>query len=153
MKPKVKIISTGSATFVELDGKCIGKGVRAIEFQHTQDREVTIRLDIDLNNFSFMPDGYLDKVESLLNEEFPQKIKMAYNALNGYSRDELIEMRRQLNNWKWPDKLGPPPVENWDDIPHYRWAGVSEGTATKADYIKPYVEAMNLLGVRHCDIL
>lgn len=70
MKPKLKIVFLGSATYVELAGKTIGKGVKAVAFQHERDN-ATLNLTINLKDFAFMPDGYIDQVEKKAAETNP----------------------------------------------------------------------------------
>lgn len=71
MKPKLRIISIGSATYVELDGKTIGRGVECIRFHHEGDDDARLRLDINLREFSFLPDGYLEEVEKKMAKVNP----------------------------------------------------------------------------------
>lgn len=71
MKPKIKILSTGTRTIVELDGKTIGRGIEAVSFSHDPKGEVKLELSIDLKNFSFMPDGRFDEFERELAKKGP----------------------------------------------------------------------------------
>ncbi len=73
MNTKLKIICTGRATVVELDGKSIGKGIEGIKFSHNANDNESPRLTIDLNlkDFSFFPDGYFTQVEDKLKAEDP----------------------------------------------------------------------------------
>lgn len=61
---------------MELDGKTIGEGVVSVSYEHnaTQERDTitgklkqkvspTVKLEINVDQFQFMPDGYFDEVE------------------------------------------------------------------------------------------
>lgn len=71
MNVKAKILCTGNKTFVELDGKTIGKGVESVEFRHKGGENATVKISLDLNAFSFFPDGYLDEVCRKMDEAKP----------------------------------------------------------------------------------
>lgn len=73
MNAKLKIICTGEATFVELDGKTIGSGIESVHLTHDaaggDDPKLDIRINLD--DFHFMPDGYINEVEERLTKENP----------------------------------------------------------------------------------
>lgn len=73
MNAKLKIICTGEATFVELDGKTIGSGIEAVKLTHDAGSGDDPRLDIRINleDFHFMPDGYIKDVEERLEKANP----------------------------------------------------------------------------------
>lgn len=71
MNAKLKLLCTGDKTIVELDGKTMGKGVEAIEFQHNSNGDVKAKISIDLDSFSFMPDGYFEQAEKSIAEATP----------------------------------------------------------------------------------
>lgn len=91
--------------------------------------------------------------EDYITEEYLTRVIASIKILKLFPRNELIEIRRSVNNWVWPDVLGPAPVEDWDSIPNYRWKGVSEDAAIKADFLKPVADALLILGVKHSDTL
>lgn len=69
---KLRIVSSGNGTFVELDGKTMGRGVEYLKFEHDgQTRKPTLDLRLDLTDFRFMPDGRLDEVEKRFQEAEP----------------------------------------------------------------------------------
>lgn len=59
---KLRLICDGVHTYAELCGKTIGRGVNSIEFSH-ENKNVNLKLGINLSEFEFMPDGYFDEVE------------------------------------------------------------------------------------------
>ena len=84
-------------------------------------------------------------------ELYMQKLREAYEQLKNRPRSELIGIRRVLNYWMWPSELGESPVENWDELPHYRRPDMPEETVTKVTYLKPIADALLVLGVSHRD--
>lgn len=60
MERILKIVSDGKRTFLELGGKSMGSGVKSVQFSHQGGESVTCKIEIDLANFSFMPDGTFD---------------------------------------------------------------------------------------------
>lgn len=71
MKPKLRLFSTGTATYIELDGKALGPGVERVEITHNGAGEARLILSIDVANFSFMPDGFFDEAAKRLEEANP----------------------------------------------------------------------------------
>lgn len=63
---KFRFATDGFRTIVELDGKTIGAGVQCVEFQHESGKGASMKLDIDVNDFRFLPDGEFDKIERVL---------------------------------------------------------------------------------------
>lgn len=61
MSAKLKIVCDGDHTVLELDGKAMAKGVKAIRFSHEGGDAATCSIDIDLRDFSFMSDGTFDE--------------------------------------------------------------------------------------------
>lgn len=73
---KFRLMSMGNVTYMELDGKTIGEGVVSVSYEHnaTQERDTitgklkqkvspTVKLEINVDQFQFMPDGHFDEVE------------------------------------------------------------------------------------------
>ena len=73
MNAKLKILCTGDKTIAELDGKTIGKGVDAIEFRHDNNGDVKVQISLNLDCFSFMPDGYFEQAEKSIAEATPAR--------------------------------------------------------------------------------
>lgn len=71
MSAKIRILSTGTNTLVELGGKTIGTGVEEVHFCQDRHGDVKLELTIDVDNFAFMLDGYFDAVERKLAEAKP----------------------------------------------------------------------------------
>lgn len=71
MNAKFRMVCNGTATCMELDGKTIGKGVESVEFFHSGSDSPSVKISIDLKNFSFMPDGHFDKIEKAIAKESP----------------------------------------------------------------------------------
>jgi len=68
-KAKICIISTGKRTYVELDGKTIGTGVRELKYStHDEDGNMKgqLELKINLDEFEFMDDDKFDKAYQTL---------------------------------------------------------------------------------------
>lgn len=81
MAAKLKILCTGAATYVELDGKTIGRGIEFIKFKHnaTDGERPKCEIGIDLHDFKFMPDGRFEEVlerleEAKLSENAPEQL-------------------------------------------------------------------------------
>lgn len=66
MNAKLKIICDGRGTYVELDGKAMGRGVESVCFEHCASKAPTLNLEINLSKFRFMEDGKLNEVEKQL---------------------------------------------------------------------------------------
>lgn len=64
MNAKLKILCDGWGTYVELDGKTIGRGIESIKFEHdaAAGEKPKCQISIDLSDFEFMPDGRFDEV-------------------------------------------------------------------------------------------
>ncbi len=92
--------------------------------------------------------GFTEQVDNYIF-----RLKAAYEELRSRTQKELILIQRVFNNWGWPAALGKPPVDNWEELPHYRRPDMPEDTVTRADYIKPYMDACLVLGVRYGDTL
>lgn len=71
MSAKFRMGSNGKATYVELCGKTIGTGVAAVKFSQNGYGEGRLELSIDLDAFSFMPDGHFEEIEKMLAEKTP----------------------------------------------------------------------------------
>ena len=79
-------------------------------------------------------------------------LKSAYEILSKYPKGTLKAIRRSFNHWEWRAVLGDPPVKNWDELPGYRRPWMPVGTLVKKDFIKPYMDALLVLGVGPRDI-
>lgn len=71
MKEKFRMLTDGYHTYAELDGKSIGRGIYSVKYTHdlTEGSEKTkphLVLEIDLDEFEFMPDGYFDEAQKKL---------------------------------------------------------------------------------------
>lgn len=82
-----------------------------------------------------------------LPSNYDEQIKSAYEKVSQYPRSTLVCILRAFNNWDWPEVLGDPPVKNWDELPEYRRPWMPEGTLVKKDFIKPYMDALLVLGI------
>lgn len=72
MSTKLKIVCNGRGTYLELDGKVLGDGVKSVKFEHDGTKgKPTIDLSIDLADFQFMPDGKFDEVSRRMDKEEP----------------------------------------------------------------------------------
>lgn len=73
MNAKFRMVCDGEHSYIELDGKTIGRGVVAVNFSYDPDRmdDPELELRINLQDFRFMPDGYFDEVERKLLEKKP----------------------------------------------------------------------------------
>lgn len=69
-KTKFRMFTDGHATYAELGGKTIGKGVVSVGFSHTPmaGEKPNLILELDLDDFEFMPDGYFDEAQKAFNE-------------------------------------------------------------------------------------
>lgn len=76
---KLRLICDGAHTYAELCGKTIGRGVNSIEFSH-ENKNVNLKLGINLSEFEFMPGGYFDEVEQRMNED-PEETIVTKNVL------------------------------------------------------------------------
>lgn len=78
MEHKLKILCTGQATYVELDGKTLGSGVNYIKFEHNaaDAKSPQCTIGIDLGEFRFMPDGHFDDVAKRLAEAKPPEVAL-----------------------------------------------------------------------------
>ena len=63
---KFRFATDGFRTVVELDGATIGDGVSKVEFSHEAGMNAKLKLEIDVYDFHFLPDGEFDKKESVL---------------------------------------------------------------------------------------
>ena len=63
---KFRFATDGFRSVVELDGKTIGEGITKVEFLHEAGEHAKMKLDIDVHNFRFLPDGEFHKKESVL---------------------------------------------------------------------------------------
>ena len=68
---KLKILSTGNVTYIELCGKGMGKGVESVSFEHITKDDIILNLKLRLGDFEFLPDGYFDEVLEKLGGEPP----------------------------------------------------------------------------------
>ena len=75
MKPKLRLFSDGKNTYAEICGKSIGKGITAISFSHDKNASdgIKVELEINLNDFGFMKDGFFDECEKKYMEYEPLK--------------------------------------------------------------------------------
>ena len=72
MNAKFRMASNGTVTCIELDGKTLGTGVESVRFYQNGHGEGKLDISIDLEEFSFMPDGYFDNFEqAIANERSP----------------------------------------------------------------------------------
>lgn len=78
MDAKLKILCTGNATYLELGGKTMGKGVESVQITHDAHSKPKLEMRIDLSSFDFLPDGYFGEVERKVAEAKPPE-----DALNG----------------------------------------------------------------------
>lgn len=72
MKAKFRLLDTGKGTYIELDGKTMGRGIDEVAYRKVagEPAEVTIHID-DMDVFRFEPDGKFDEVERKVNEYEP----------------------------------------------------------------------------------
>lgn len=72
MSTTLKIVCNGRGTYLELDGKTLGDGVKSVKFEHDgATRKPTLDLQLDLADFRFMPDGKFKEVSERMDEEEP----------------------------------------------------------------------------------
>ncbi len=60
---------------------------------------------------------------------------MYQKILNQCSKQDLIEVYDNINNWKWDSRLGEEP-NNWNELPDYIWVN-HHNHPTKRDIVKP----------------
>lgn len=65
---RFRFATDGFRTVLELDGKTIGSGVQKVDYFHEAGENPKLKLDIDVNSFSFLPDGTFYEKESVLME-------------------------------------------------------------------------------------
>lgn len=67
MNAKMRLIDIGQGTYLELDGKTMGRGIECIEYKKEAGKpgELSIRIS-NLKDFKFERDGYFDEVEKKL---------------------------------------------------------------------------------------
>ena len=70
MSTKFRMFTDGNATYAELGGKTIGKGVVSVGFTHDAKAadKPNLLLELDLDDFEFMPDGYFDEAQKAFND-------------------------------------------------------------------------------------
>lgn len=73
-------------------------------------------------------------------------LRKALLVLKGYTRQQLISIRRAIQNWDWHPLLGPEP-EGWADMIHFRRTYMPKDTRARADYLLPYSGLLRELGV------
>lgn len=80
MSAKFKIVCDGRHTVLELDGKTMAKGVKAVRFSHVGGDNATCSIDIDIGSFSFMPDGAYEDACQKLNTVKPPEDQLVGRA-------------------------------------------------------------------------
>lgn len=75
-RKKLKILSTGAITYLELCGKSMGTGVENVSFEHIAGDDVILNLKLRLKDFEFLPDGYFDEVLRKLGGEPPESKRL-----------------------------------------------------------------------------
>lgn len=73
MNAKFKLLDDGTGTYMELDGKSMGEGVKSVSYTKVGREAAVLNLEINLADFHFMPDGYFDEKEKQLAEIEPPK--------------------------------------------------------------------------------
>lgn len=70
MESKLRLITNGKHTFIELGGKTIGRGIEGFHLSQNMryEKEPILDLRINLNQFEYMPDGYFEEVENSMTE-------------------------------------------------------------------------------------
>ena len=55
-----------------------------------------------------------------------------------YSKEEISEMLDNVNGWRWDDRLGEKPCEDFDDLPRYNihWWHKLMKRRTKKQYLQ-----------------
>ncbi len=76
----------------------------------------------------------------------PQVMREALEILRSCSKEQLISIRKTMDNWEWHSLLGPEP-EGWAEMPKYRKPWMPEGTITKTDYLSTYSILLHVLGI------
>lgn len=75
MGATIKIVSDGKRTFLEIGGKSMGNGVKSVQFSHQSGENVTCKIEIDLANFSLMPDGtFYEACKKLDKKRLPEDL-------------------------------------------------------------------------------
>lgn len=119
MKPKLRLFSTGAATFIELDGKTLGPGVKRIELTHDGGGKANLTLSINVEDFSFMPAGYIDTAAKRLEEANPPD-------------DGLVRRENNNNHMITEEEFCGMPycfMGQWQqDVPLPHQSAVEEGT-------------------------
>jgi hypothetical protein len=64
------------------------------------------------------------------------------SELKNMTDSMLVNIYKSLNGWEWPEVLGSKPID-WLKIPDYKKEYMDE-CLTKADIIRPYMEAILL---------
>lgn len=76
-----RFATDGYATVAELDGKTIGTGIRNLEYYHEGGEHAKLKMELDLHDFQFLPDGEFD-------ERF-KKAKPAVPAAEQQEREDI----------------------------------------------------------------
>lgn len=71
MNAKFRLLDDGRGTYLELDGKTIGKGVTSISYNKAGREPATLNIGINVQDFEFDSDGHFDEVEKRLKEIEP----------------------------------------------------------------------------------
>ena len=71
MNAKLRLLDTGTGTYLELDGKTLGEGITFVSYNKVGREPATLNIGIDLKDFKFMPDGKFDEAEKKLKEIEP----------------------------------------------------------------------------------
>lgn len=92
MAVKFRIASNGEETIAELGGRGISRGITGARFIHntTDGREVGLQLDISLDDFQFMEEGWFDKAYKAMQKlpdddgaiiRLPSRLSMMMEAM------------------------------------------------------------------------
>lgn len=85
---------------------------------------------------------------NVLNELLTDK---AVEIIHEMSYEELKEVYKDLNCWRWPELLGEKP-DGWEHMPNYNKTNKKHGR-TKEDFIRPCVlEIKKLIPSIHTDV-
>lgn len=70
MEAKLRVITNGKHTFIELGGKTIGRGIEEFHLSQNMrcEKDPMLDLRINLNQFEYMPDGYFEDVEKRMTD-------------------------------------------------------------------------------------
>lgn len=63
-----RLFHAGNATYLEIDGKGMGKGIKSVDFHHESGNSPILKLEIDLSWFEIMPDGEFEERQSELKK-------------------------------------------------------------------------------------